>query len=294
MRHPAVRIFRGCSGVCLLEFHAMSSGTIEGPQLNANKASVRGPERRPIEHFPYGSGALSPTSAQQALRPPNSEASRPPITSPRDQLDLNIGVCPMRSPIRLERSTMKSSRSTRSLHRGLSDAGVDPSSVTRDPVRSRRPYLRGLSDPITDLGRSFILASQTSYQALPWLGGPYASPKQGNFTFLHLLVGVGDTLLLFSPWGGVTERTQRMIATHAVGTCERMPLIELLELIRCTSNCDVTLILLRSQKPSSITCSQKGFPFGVGHRPHVGWVVLPISPVHFDVLARTTQEHQRI
>ena len=189
---------------------------------------------------------------------------------------------------------MKSSRSTRSLHRGLSDAGVDPSSVTRDPVRSRRPYLRGLSDPITDLDRSFILASQTSYQALSWLGGPCASPRQGNFTVLHLLVGVGETLLLFSPWTGVTERTQCMIATHAVATCERIPLMELLELIRCTSNCDVTLILLRSQKPSSITCSQKGFPFGVGHRPHVGWVVLPISPVHFDVLARTTQEHQRI
>ena len=284
-------MFCGCSGVCLLESHAMLSGTIEGPQLNANKASIRGPERRPIEHFPYGSGALSPTGAQQALRPRKSEASRPSITSPRDQLDLNIGVCPMRSPIRLERSTMKSSRSTRSLHRGVSDAGVDPSSVTRDPVRSRRPYLRGLSDPITDIGHSFILASQTSYQALPWLGGPCASPKQGNFTFLHLFIGVGDTLLLFSPCGGVTERTQRVIATHAVAPCERIPLIEPSDLICCTSNCDVTFILVRSQKPSSITCRQKGFPFGVGHRPHVRWVVLPISPVHCDMLASTTQKH---
>ena len=204
--------------MCFLDFHAMSSGTIEGPQLHANKASVRGPERRPKEHFPYGSGALSPTSAQQALRPPSSEASRPPITSPRDQLDLNIGVCPMRSPIRLERSTMQSSRSTRSLHRGVSDAGVDPSNVTRDPVRSRRPYLRGLSDLITDLGRSSILASQTPYQASPWLGGPTAYP--GQFTFLHLSVGVGDTLSLFPPWGGVTERNaclQPMLSQHVKG-----------------------------------------------------------------------------
>ena len=55
-------MFRQCSGLCLLGFHAMSSGTVEGRQLRANKASIRGPERRPEKHFPYGSGALLATS----------------------------------------------------------------------------------------------------------------------------------------------------------------------------------------------------------------------------------------
>ena len=134
MRHPAVRIFCQCSSGCLLGSYAMSSGTIEGPQLRANKASIRGPERRPIEHFPYGRRAPSPTSAQLALRPPDSEASRPPITSPRDQLDLITGVSPMRSSIRLERSTIQSSRSTWSQHRGLSDAVIHPIETIDDAV----------------------------------------------------------------------------------------------------------------------------------------------------------------
>ncbi len=70
---------------------------------------------------------------------------------------------------------MESERSTRSRHRGPSDAGADPSSVT-----SRRPYHRGLSDPITDLDRSIILASQPSDQALSWLGGECAAPQQAR------------------------------------------------------------------------------------------------------------------
>ena len=37
-----------------------------------------------------------------------------------------IGVSPMRSSIRLEGSTMESSRSTQSHHRGLSDSRIDP------------------------------------------------------------------------------------------------------------------------------------------------------------------------
>ena len=31
-------MFCQCSGLCLLGFHAMSSGTVEGPQLRVNKA----------------------------------------------------------------------------------------------------------------------------------------------------------------------------------------------------------------------------------------------------------------
>ena len=61
-------------------------------------------------------------------------ASRPPIASPRDQLDLIIGVSRMQSSIRLERSTMKSSRSTQSQHRGHSDADIDP---IEGPVEGR-------------------------------------------------------------------------------------------------------------------------------------------------------------
>ena len=57
----------------------------------------------------------------------------------------------------------------------VSHAGVDPSSVT-----SRRPHHRGLSDPITDLDRSIILASQPSDQALSWLGGECAALQQGR------------------------------------------------------------------------------------------------------------------
>ena len=67
---------------------------------------------------------------------------------------------------------MELERSTQSRYRGPSDAGVDPSSVP-----SRRPCHRGLSDPITDLDRSIILASQPSDQALSWLGGECAAPK---------------------------------------------------------------------------------------------------------------------
>ena len=58
----------------------------------------------------------------------------PQITSPRDQLDLTTGVSPMRSSIRLERSTMQSSRSTWSQHRGLSDAVIHPIGEVDDVV----------------------------------------------------------------------------------------------------------------------------------------------------------------
>ena len=40
-------MFRQSSGLCLLWFHAKSSGTIKGPRLCANLASIRCPERRP-------------------------------------------------------------------------------------------------------------------------------------------------------------------------------------------------------------------------------------------------------
>ena len=70
---------------------------------------------------------------------------------------------------------MESERSIRPRNRGPSDADVDPSSVT-----SRRPYHRGLSDPITDLDCYIILASQPSDQALSWLGGECAAPQQGR------------------------------------------------------------------------------------------------------------------
>ena len=80
----------------------------------------------PKSTFHMGTGALFPTSDLSATRPNNLEASRPPITSLRDQLELIVGVSPMRSFIRLVRSTMESSRSTRSRDRALSDTGVDP------------------------------------------------------------------------------------------------------------------------------------------------------------------------
>ena len=70
---------------------------------------------------------------------------------------------------------MEPERSTRSRYRGPSDTAVDPSSVT-----SRRPHNRGLSDPITDLERYIILASQPSDQELSWLGGECAAPQQGR------------------------------------------------------------------------------------------------------------------
>ena len=146
-------------------FNAMSSGTIEGPQLHANKAQ----KALSIGEW----SAINNTPSQQAMMPLYPVASRPPITSPRDQLDLITGLSPMRPSIRLERATMESERSTRFRYRGPSDAGVDPSSVT-----SRRPYHRGLFDTITDLDRPFILASQPSDQALSWLGGECAAPQQ--------------------------------------------------------------------------------------------------------------------
>ena len=70
----------------------------------------------------------------EALRPPNSEASRQPITSPRDQLDLTTGVSPMRSSIQLKRSTMQSLKSTWSQYRGLSDAVTYPINEVGDAV----------------------------------------------------------------------------------------------------------------------------------------------------------------
>ena len=88
----------------------------------------------PKSTFHMGTGALFPTSDLSATRPNNLEASRPPITSLRDQLELIVGVSPMRSFIRLVRSTMESSRSTRSRDRALSDTGVDP---IKRPVEGR-------------------------------------------------------------------------------------------------------------------------------------------------------------
>ena len=100
----------------------MSSGTIESPQLRANKA------QKALSIWEWS--AINNTPIQQAMMHLNPVASRPPITSPLDQLDLIAGLSPMRPSIRLERSTMEGSRSIQSLHRGPSDAGVDPSSAT--------------------------------------------------------------------------------------------------------------------------------------------------------------------
>ena len=171
------------------------------------------------------------------------------------------------------RSSIRSERSTRSRHRGPSDAGVDSSSVT-----SRRPYHRGLSDPITDLDRYIILASQPSDQALSWLGGECAAPQQGNGTFLHLSVGVGDTLSVFHTLGRRTKTscTRRMVASHAVPTHKRTTLIASPELARCRDICDLKVVTFCSQNSLFKTCSRKDFSLGVAHRPHVGRVVLPM------------------
>ena len=101
-------MFCQCSGLCLLGFHAMSSGTIEGPQLRANKASIRGPERRPKKHFPYGSGALI-TNKRLA----GNEAS---ISGRKQATD------------------HKPSRPARPHHRGLSDAVIHPIGEVDDEV----------------------------------------------------------------------------------------------------------------------------------------------------------------
>ena len=54
----------------------MSSGTIEGPQLGANKAPIRGPERKAKRHSAVGGGALSRTSARPATSSDCSHTDR--------------------------------------------------------------------------------------------------------------------------------------------------------------------------------------------------------------------------
>ena len=126
-------MFRQCSGGCLLGSYALSSGTIEGPQLHQSINSWSRKKAQKALSI-WGLERCFPTSDLSATRPNNLEASRPPITSLRDQLDLIVGVSPMRSFIRLVRSTMESSRSTRSRDRALSDTGVDP---IKRPVEGR-------------------------------------------------------------------------------------------------------------------------------------------------------------
>ena len=98
-----------------------------------------------------------------------------------------------------------------------------------DSGRSRRPYHRGLSDPIIDLDRSLIWPRLKHYL---WLGGQRAFPKRGRQYLSAVVVGAGYTLLLLSPWGSVIERTQRMFATLAVATCE-ISLMKFLVVTRC-------------------------------------------------------------
>ena len=66
LRRLAGRMFTRSSGVSLLCLRTMSSGTIEGPQLGADKAPVRGPEKKAKKHSADGSEALSRMSAGQA------------------------------------------------------------------------------------------------------------------------------------------------------------------------------------------------------------------------------------
>lgn len=101
----------------------MSSGTIKGPQLRANQASIRGPERRPKKQFPYGKWSTvtneqlagneaSEITSKQATEHNSSRPARPHHRGLSDAVIHPIGEVDS------------------SHHRGSSDAGVDPSSVT--------------------------------------------------------------------------------------------------------------------------------------------------------------------
>ena len=91
--------------------------------------------------------------------------------------------------------------------------------------------------------------------------------NRGGSTFLHLSVGVGDTLSVFHTSGrrAKTSCTRRMVASHAVPTHERTTLIASPELTRCTVICDLRVGIFRSHTSSPFTCSQKDRHFGVGH-----------------------------
>ena len=119
----------------------------------------------------------------------------------------------------------KASRPARPHHRGLSDAIIHPIGAVDDEVvevdsvsssgslRCRRPPKQRDVRPSQFVDRTFVVSpirSLTSVIRLFWprrhhikpnLGSMVrvrASPRQGNFTFLHLLAGVGGTLLLFT------------------------------------------------------------------------------------------------
>ena len=145
------------------------------------------------------STTLNPTSAWQAMMPLYPVAIRPPITSPRDQLDLITGVSPMRSSIRLERATMESKRSTRSHYRGPSDAGVDPSSVT-DRLRVDLTIVVIPIRSLTSIDQSFWPRGR-QIKHYPGSAVSVRLQDRGGSTFLHLLVGVGDTLSVFLTLG---------------------------------------------------------------------------------------------
>ena len=125
-------------------------------------------------------------------------------------------------------------RPARPHHRRLSDAVIHPigevDSVSssgslrcrRRPehVTSRRPYHCGLSDPITDLDRLIILASQPSNRALSWLGGECAAPQQARQYQSAPFGWCGKHSVALLTLGRRTKTscTRRMIASRAVST----------------------------------------------------------------------------
>jgi len=158
------------------------------------------------------------------------------------------------------------------------------------PSRPARPHHRRLSDAVIHpIGEVDSVSSSGSLLSILWprnrqikhyLGSAVSERlhNRGGSTFLHLSVGVGDTLSVFHTLQRRTKTScmRRMIASHAVPTHERTTLVASPELTRWTIICDLKVVTYCSQPSSSTTCSRKDFSLGVAHRPHVGRVVLPM------------------
>ena len=164
------------------------------------------------------------------------------------------------------------------------------------PGKVASSYHCGLSDPITDLDRSSILASARHYL---WLGGQCVSETEQAVPLCTYMLMCQALYRSLSPQGGGLRFTARdaWVASHAVPICERTPLVALPLLTPCTPICDLILIVYRSQGSSSTLCvpaARKIAPseWGIGHMS--GRLCCPTwemsimkTPVHFDLLAST-------
>ncbi len=153
-------------------------------------------------------------------------------------------------------------------------------------MTSRRPYHRGLSDPITDLDHFFWRLRGTI-----WARRSVCVSERAGSTFLHVF-GVGDTVSVLITLGRRIETscTRRMVASHAVPTYERTTLIALSDFTRCTVIFDLSLVSFRTQKSLAMTCRKLSpSELGIDHMAGGLCCLFWQMPIHSDVLASAAQ-----